>query len=244
LIPETCIFQQKKMTAASIGECAICLEDNVSCVELLPCKHKVVCARCIIDLNGICPLCRVAYEKFYFPWEEPYDEYMAALFCNSEALYETVKSYILCLQAPASARAVHENIGEIVQQCMPEAEYGMLLRNPEQYYREHSFSDKKRHLMELRNRQRFPGLTVAQTEELLVLLKLKLGGEWKEHAPELIVAMCKTPWLVSTSVGNSGVCYRGNMGEMPNYCKALDVIRKNWTWLLKTYAQVFGNYGE
>ena len=75
----------------------------------------------------------------------------------------------------------------------------------------------------------YPLLKVDQCENLLTAAKRAGFYEMKSgyKLRNILVSFCRYPWLVSVDIGSHGVCYHGNMGELPDICKAVALTRAN-----------------
>ncbi len=70
-------------------------------------------------------------------------------------------------------------------------------------------------------------LSVKQTEELLEKI-VSIEVKNKYRLQNALVAMCNLPWSVDVHLGGSGVCYYGNLGEIPSTLEmAVGILRKN-----------------
>jgi len=82
---------------------------------------------------------------------------------------------------------------------------------------------------------RYPLLAVDQCEALLSLAGhsgfYDLEGGYILR--NVLVSFCRYPWLVSVDLGSHGVCYHGNMGEMPDLCGTFRLTRRNISYAMK-----------
>ena len=74
-------------------------------------------------------------------------------------------------------------------------------------------------------RERGELFTVSESEQLLMNSRNDLPSFYKFQ--NLVVAMCTEPWNVDTRLGGSGVCYFGNMAEVPNDAKKTEILARN-----------------
>ena len=55
--------KRARVTAPKRVECAVCMEEGIELVVLVPCAHKRICNGCADRCRGKCPICRCAFRS-------------------------------------------------------------------------------------------------------------------------------------------------------------------------------------
>ena len=69
-------------------------------------------------------------------------------------------------------------------------------------------------------------LSVAQTESLLISARDK--SLLNHDMQNTLVKLCNQPWLVNKDLGGCGICYFGNLGQIPLIHEAIKILAYNF----------------
>lgn len=193
-------------------ECVVCMDTEVN-ITFINCKHTCICFKCYMKLiddkyNIKCPMCRqmndcVSYNKFNDRMNEA-NKLANVLYddekeCEND-LFLFVKSYIRKLSPSRDTHDIIKNICE--------------------YYND-VCADKQNDIGVKINISHIQEILKIAHDRGLIQTK---NGYKLQH---LFVAMSISPWSVPLSLASSGICYYGNMGDIPNPIQNINLHKSN-----------------
>lgn len=197
----------------TIADCRTCLMRKAE-VIVGSCGHACYCLRCLVDSGqwsnegraSTCPACGAVQRAYYRGVGALHTAARVAdAVCTptgGTALFDTLNNMFATLE---SLRI--NDIAILVNSCSQLA------------------------ALEIENwSPRFlPFMSVAQCEQLLQRCQTNgitalAGGHRMQH---VLVSLCRHPWAVDAALGQSGVCYHGNMGDVPSLCGVMRTLKNN-----------------
>lgn len=188
----------KEISSDNEDICVICLDQLIN-VKLLSCKHSCLCSVCYIEL------------------------------------FHQNNGIILCpLCRTTNKSAYVANLEEITNIFINERgnDFFDFLKS---YFRLISVPDKIDGVLDtihdnyITLDSKGPCLSIEQVE---ILLKLVIDKGFfisknSNRLRNLLVALCREPWNIDVNLGTHGVCYYGNLGEIPSVNKAIILLHGN-----------------
>lgn len=185
--------------------CVVCLDNDVEIelVEPKKCSHKCLCIGCYLKLSKMMTTetitCPLCRTETRFAYGSA-KKLCSVLYSDrlNDDFFKFLKNYVKILTPFSNMEKISETIRGGYKD--------MFLKN-----------------------EKYPLLTVDQVEIILKMafdVKLDVNNSFHKFQ-HLLVCLCIHPWTVSIPLASSGVCYHGNMGDMPTLKRGKDLIMEN-----------------